>query len=180
MHWRYWTGFEYSIFIHEKINGNVRIFDAWDDGGTVIQLQLPLIKCTKQQNKIDENFPDIIIDIDDMTVKKVLIIEDDIFQQNIWKELLKTNYEIEANYADDGYEALKLIEKYEFDTFIIDMNMPIIDGEELLNRIKHIKCRKIIYTADYNKESEMRLKEEQDIDVVWNKLNGFEELIKYI
>lgn len=81
-------------------------------------------------------------------VNKVLIVEDDRELQESLKELF-----VEAGYfvktASDGVEALKQLNNNEFDSVILDLNLPIMSGESVCLEIrkKHPDVRVIILTA---------------------------------
>lgn len=68
-------------------------------------------------------------------MKKILIVEDDISIHNVIEELLK-----KANYttfnAYSGTEALLLLEKEKYDLILLDLMLPAISGEEIIEKVK--------------------------------------------
>lgn len=68
-------------------------------------------------------------------LKKILIVEDDISIHNVIEELLK-----KANYttfnAYSGTEALLLLEKEKYDLILLDLMLPAVSGEEIIEKIK--------------------------------------------
>lgn len=69
---------------------------------------------------------------------KILIVEDDkIVRESLVTLLTKDGYEISA--VSDGPDALELLQKQVFDAIILDINLPTMDGLEVLNRIKRIQ-----------------------------------------
>lgn len=75
-------------------------------------------------------------------MKKILIVDDEVqILKALSRMFLETDYEIYT--AENGMEALKLIETTEIDMVISDMRMPILDGYQLLSIIKE-KYPKII------------------------------------
>ena len=68
----------------------------------------------------------ILIADDDPNLRKVLTIE-----------LSGDGYEIQA--TDSGVRALELIEKGEPDVVILDLNMPGLNGMEVLKQIKNLE-----------------------------------------
>jgi signal transduction histidine kinase/CheY-like chemotaxis protein len=68
------------------------------------------------------------------TIKKVLIVEDNLINQKVLKKLLdKIN--IPADIANNGLEAVILFEKNEYDIIFMDLHMPEMDGFEATQKI---------------------------------------------
>jgi len=84
---------------------------------------------------------------------KVLFIEDEELLRNNYTEYLKILFE-EVYNAKDGEEGLALYTKIKPDILIVDINIPKINGLELLKMIRKndIKTKAIILTAHVNKE----------------------------
>lgn len=68
-------------------------------------------------------------------LKKILIVEDDLSIHNVIEELLK-----KANYttfnAYSGTEALLLLEKAKYDLILLDLMLPAVTGEEIIEKVK--------------------------------------------
>ena len=72
----------------------------------------------------------------------ILLVEDNEITRNKLKKLLKKNYK-DIIIAKDGIEALEIFQKYRlsnrsFDLIISDINMPKIDGIELLESVRSL------------------------------------------
>jgi DNA-binding response OmpR family regulator len=66
---------------------------------------------------------------------KLLVVEDEIMMQNIIaKGLRKSGYAVDV--ALDGQEALDCFEVNEYDLIVLDLNLPKVDGMEVLRRIR--------------------------------------------
>lgn len=65
----------------------------------------------------------------------VLVIDDSMVNLNVAKGLLKA-YDIDADIAEGGYEALKLVDKKKYELVFMDHMMPDIDGIETMRRIR--------------------------------------------
>ena len=96
------------------------------------------------------------------TIKKVLIVEDNAAESLAVKELLHA-HEISAEIANEGEQALKLLNDADYDCIILDINMPGIGGYEMLDRFKAdqrwSKIPVIVYSGkDFSEEEEFRLK----------------------
>ncbi len=68
-------------------------------------------------------------------MKKILIIEDDIDIHNVIEELLKKQNYITYN-AYSGTEALLLLEKARYDLILLDLMLPAVSGEEIIQNVK--------------------------------------------
>lgn len=75
--------------------------------------------------------------------KKILIVEDEFFlAETIRARLEHQGYEI--SYADNGAEALALLEKTPVDLILMDVTMPVMDGWEATKKIRsHPKLKEI-------------------------------------
>ena len=67
-------------------------------------------------------------------MKKILIVEDDVSIHNALEELLQ-----EANYktynAYSGTEAMLLLEKEKYDLILLDLMLPAINGEKIIEKV---------------------------------------------
>lgn len=70
-----------------------------------------------------------------MPTKRILIAEDDLFLQQIYsRSLVAEGYDVET--AADGKEALQKIASSPFDLLLIDLTMPVMSGDELIETLK--------------------------------------------
>jgi DNA-binding response OmpR family regulator len=68
----------------------------------------------------------------------VLLVEDDLQLAKIVKKILEgKNFKVTI--SADGSEALKLIKKNDYDLYLIDINIPNINGLELVKFIRELK-----------------------------------------
>ncbi|EGC83053.1 response regulator transcription factor [Anaerococcus hydrogenalis] len=66
---------------------------------------------------------------------KILIVEDEqILNDTINKSLKKSGYEVES--AFDGINAMEMIEIESYDLIILDLNLPHMDGMEILKNLR--------------------------------------------
>lgn len=90
----------------------------------------------------------IQIDLDSNQLFKILVVEDNPINQLITRKIIEKN-----NYScivvDDGYKAIEILDKEEFDIILMDISMPLIDGYETAKKIreKGIKTPIIALTA---------------------------------
>jgi 6-phosphofructokinase/CheY-like chemotaxis protein len=67
---------------------------------------------------------------------RVLVVEGDASTRKLFKKVLKTIPELQVDLAENGKEALALIEKLAYDVIVCDLVMPEMDGLELCRHLK--------------------------------------------
>lgn len=85
----------------------------------------------RTKNIIDE----IEVDLTSDEVYKILIVEDNLINQLVTKKIIEKNNYI-CKVVDDGFGALSILEKEEFDLILMDINMPLMNGFETTKRIR--------------------------------------------
>ena len=96
-------------------------------------------------------------------MKKILLVEDDPFLIDIYQTKLE-NSGFEVEVAENGEKALELLKEKVFDSMLLDIVLPRIDGWKILEEIKKMK------------------KEREDLEkmkiVVWSNLGEKEDIKK--
>lgn len=89
-------------------------------------------------------------------MKKILVVEDEKDIQNIIKAFLENaGYKVEI--ADDGLDAINLIQKNNYDLILLDIMLPKIDGFTVCEMIrKNNNIPIIILTALTDEESQLK------------------------
>lgn len=126
--------------------GDITIYSELDKG-TVFHLYLPVIEETiqveEQPNKKQITGNGVILVVDDEEVIRITA-------SNILE-----NFGYEVLTAEDGKQGLKVYieNKNRIDLVILDMTMPVMNGEEAFNAILHINPEaKIIITSGFSHE----------------------------
>ena len=89
-------------------------------------------------------------------MKKILVVEDEKDIQNIIKAFLE-NAEYKVETADDGLDAVNLIQKNNYDLILLDIMLPKIDGFTICEMIrKNSNVPIIILTALTDEESQLK------------------------
>ena len=89
-------------------------------------------------------------------MKKILVVEDEKDIQNIIKAFLE-NAEYKVETADDGLEAINLIQKNNYDLIVLDIMLPKLDGFTVCEIIrKNSNVPIIILTALTDEESQLK------------------------
>jgi two-component system chemotaxis response regulator CheY len=73
----------------------------------------------------------------DKSIKSVLIVEDSVTTRALIRAIIEEMGEFSISEAGSGFEALKLLPTAEFSLVITDVNMPDINGLELISFIKN-------------------------------------------
>ncbi len=71
-----------------------------------------------------------------MTSRKVLIVEDSSATREVLRAAVESVEGVEVYAAANGFEALKVLPRFHFELIITDINMPDINGLELINFVK--------------------------------------------
>ncbi|WP_428232827.1 response regulator [Flavobacterium sp.] len=98
----------------------------------------------RTKNIIDE----IEVDLTSSEVYKILIVEDNLINQLVTKKIIEKNNYI-CKVVDDGFAALAILDKEDFDLILMDINMPLMNGFETTKRIrlKGVKTPIVALTA---------------------------------
>ena len=98
-----------------------------------MQIQIPENSITDLPHA--ENLTGKTVPTADANASRVLIVEDNIELLRLMKRLLQPRYHVMT--ANDGREALQLIQTNKFDIVVSDVMMTEMDGYELTDHIKH-------------------------------------------
>ncbi len=106
---------------------------------------------------------------------RILLVEDNIANRYLVKEVLKKYKGVVVDEASNGLEALDILEKKSYDLILLDLQMPKMDGYETLMHIKQNKKLKnipvIAFTAMAFKKEIDKLKEMGFCDVILKPIN---------
>lgn len=70
--------------------------------------------------------------------KKVLLVEDNASNRELFIEIIKLKDQYEVYVAEDGMQALELLENFKPDIILMDIHMPELDGLAVTKTIKSI------------------------------------------
>ncbi|WP_425665835.1 ATP-binding protein [Vibrio tubiashii] len=122
--------------------------------GSKFDIFLPL---EVQQDRVDlSNIEEASLNnTEHLHKKRILLVEDNRVNAVVAKGFLK-DYAQDITWAEDGLQALEVLENKQFDLIVIDNHMPNLSGVETIKRIREtLKLDTVIfaYTADVFKEA---------------------------
>ncbi len=79
--------------------------------------------------------------------KKILVVDDSAIMRSLVVSAIEEIAGVETVEASNGYEALKVLPQHTFDMIITDINMPEINGLEIVHFVKNNENYKKIPTV---------------------------------
>lgn len=68
-------------------------------------------------------------------VKRILLVDDSFIARMYYRQVLEKDG-FECDEAENGMEALEKAQLKEYDLYIVDINMPVLDGYSFVKRLK--------------------------------------------
>jgi PAS domain S-box-containing protein len=176
------TGLGMSITkqLIDLMNGKISI-ESEKDKGTKIKIHLTLEKGNRT-NIAYETFDSSKINLEN---KKILLVEDNEFNRIVAQNSLSSINCITTE-AENGKEAIEILENNSFDLILMDIQMPIMDGFETTNYIRNVlklNIPIIALTANAFKTEIDKCKEVGMDDYItkpFNEKSLFETIIKHL
>ncbi|MEL6652293.1 MAG: response regulator, partial [Bacteroidota bacterium] len=117
----------------EGQGGRIWVESKEDEGSSFkIQLSLQVESTFGERSK---SFREGESDLATLQGRRLLLVEDNASNQLLVSRML-SSHEVEVDTADNGQEALRLIEPGRYDLILSDLNMPDMGGEELISWIR--------------------------------------------
>lgn len=132
-----------------------------------------ILDFVSKQNPLEyllNELTEIIDNLEKNKTSKILIVEDSKVVRNLVKGVLN-NHKFNVSEAENGEDSLKLVEKNLFDLIILDLYLPDMTGEKIINKIRSKK--------EYLKTPIIVISSTQDKDLVSRVLkHGANEFIQ--
>ncbi len=131
----YGTGLGLSIVkrIVDVMQGEIKV-DSKINHGSSFEVSIPLPEgkgSAPLKDKMDYD-SNIVVDLSSYSI---LVAEDNAINQKLIKSILK-KVNNTCDIADNGKIALEMLEEKNYDIFLLDMQMPVMDGMETLQNIR--------------------------------------------
>jgi putative two-component system response regulator len=109
---------------------------------------------------------------------KILIVEDETITKVLRLKFEQSDFVVEI--ARDGFEALKMLDKFTPDIILLDILMPVMDGFEFMDKLKEIDRFKnipIVIFSNFDRDVDIQKAKEAGaldyiikVDVTMNQL----------
>lgn len=128
------------------LSGKITL-DSEENKGSIFTITIPAtksaIKSTEEKEEEKEEVAALInSEFDFLNKKKILIIDDDVMQLSLMKEIF-ANYSVKITTLIDATKAKDILEYENFDMVLSDIQMPNIDGFELVRIIRNNNNKRI-------------------------------------
>ncbi|HET9393097.1 MAG TPA: HAMP domain-containing protein [Candidatus Rubrimentiphilum sp.] len=125
------------------------------DAGAIAHLRKPVT-----EEALTETF-DNLLGFADKRTKNLLVIEDDITQLNAMVNLIGSG-EVAVTAVRSGDEAMEALNSNKFDCIVVDLGLPDIPGDQLIERIRtqaeHARTPIVVYTGrELTRQEETKL-----------------------
>ena len=117
-----------------------------------------------------------------MEKKFVLIVEDDEDIQDIYKDMMMESFDVDIAQSFNGKEALEEVDKRKPDLVILDLLMPVMDGETFLGRLREdLKLTQIpVVVCSVNQTLAHKLLNQKSVEAVLPKLFMQKDLVAVV
>lgn len=108
------------------------------------------------------------------TSTSILICDDSLLARKQVAKALPSDWDVELNYAENGEQALAFLQSQGADLLFLDLNMPVLDGYELLTLIKaqNIPVMTIVISGDIQTLAQQKVKKLGAIGFIKKPLDG--------
>lgn len=117
----------------EMLDGTIEL-ESIEGQGSIFTIEIPAI--ASEIKKHDSNKLQASGAFDFLKNRKILVVDDDAMQLSLMKEIF-SNYPVEITTTTDASKVKEILENEKFDLVLSDIQMPQIDGFELVRIIRN-------------------------------------------
>tara|TARA_A200000113_G_scaffold226020_1_gene249539 strand:+ start:66 stop:2972 length:2907 start_codon:yes stop_codon:yes gene_type:complete len=144
-------------------------------------LELTQYNPEQEKNSLSEEIQEIDTSEQRRSLQKVLVVDDSKMQRKRICEFLQIQG-YNTDEAGDGFEALKIADKTNFNAFFVDIQMPLMDGYELIENLRKTSSYKnapifVISGGHVDKENILTRLEDLNVANFYEKPVDLETLI---
>lgn len=121
--------------ILELLDGSIAV-ESEEGQGSIFTITLPLVKSNTKKEDVIENQTFFTQKYDFLKDKKILIVDDDSIQLALMQEIF-SNYPVQIKTTVHASQVINILKKERFDLVLSDIQMPKIDGFELVQQIRN-------------------------------------------
>ena len=132
-------GLAISQKIVEQMDGDIWL-ESEENVGSTFHFYVKMEKSSEEKltNSVHKNKSALNSAIQSLKGKAVLLVEDNEFNQELAVDLL-LNRGIYVAVANNGEEALEIVQEKSFDMVLMDIQMPLMDGYEATRQIRQVE-----------------------------------------
>ena len=117
----------------QLLDGDI-VVDSEENKGSIFTITIPAIK--SEAEAVEVGVPKLDSETEFLKDKRILIVDDDAMQLSLMKEIF-ANYPVKVTTLVDAAKVRNLLEHEQFDLVLSDIQMPNIDGFELVRIIRN-------------------------------------------
>ncbi|WP_343625985.1 hybrid sensor histidine kinase/response regulator [Flavobacterium lindanitolerans] len=117
----------------QLLDGDI-VVDSEENKGSIFTITIPAIK--SEAEAVEVGVPNLDSETEFLKDKRILIVDDDAMQLSLMKEIF-ANYPVKVTTLVDAAKVKNLLEHEQFDLVLSDIQMPNIDGFELVRIIRN-------------------------------------------
>lgn len=115
-----------------KLMGGIIAIQSEEGKGSTFSFVLNAQKCDESEDEVTYAHQDTMKSLE----LQVLVVDDYEMNRMLIGELLNHNYGINADFANNGEEAVEMVQKNRYDLVLMDVNMPVMDGIQATKLIR--------------------------------------------